>query len=72
MCNSFSIGSNLVYKGLIGKPSEITYRHGEHVLQCEAMKMGIGNRVSSILIKWKEFPKFLLYNILIIGDSWIP
>ena len=34
-------GSDLVYKGLIGKPSEITYRHGEHVLQCEAMKMGI-------------------------------
>jgi len=41
-------GSDLVYKGLIGKPSEITYRHGEHVLQCEAMKMGIGNRVKNI------------------------
>ena len=41
-------GSDLVYKGLIGKPSEITYRHGEHVLQCEAMKMGIRNRVKNI------------------------
>ena len=58
MCNSFSIGSNLVYKGLIGKPSEITYRHGEHVLQCEAMKLGIGNRVRNILIKLNEFSRY--------------
>ena len=26
-------GRDLVYSALIGKPSEITYRHGEHVLQ---------------------------------------
>ena len=26
-------GRDLVYTALIGKPSEITYRHGEHVLQ---------------------------------------
>merc|ERR1719510_1956317 len=41
-------GSDLVYKGLIGKPSEITYRHGEHVLQCEAIKLGIKRKVKNI------------------------
>jgi len=34
-------GRDLVYTALIGKPSEITYRHGEHVLQDEARKLGI-------------------------------
>jgi len=34
-------GYDLVYTALIGKPSEITYRHGEHVLQKEALKMGL-------------------------------
>jgi len=29
-------GRDLVYTGLIGKPSEITYRHAEHVLQEQA------------------------------------
>ena len=26
-------GMDMIYTALIGKPSEITYRHGEHVLQ---------------------------------------
>ena len=26
-------GRDMIYTALIGKPSEITYRHGEHVLQ---------------------------------------
>jgi hypothetical protein len=30
-----------VYTALIGKPSEITYRHGEHVLQREAAGLGM-------------------------------
>ena len=34
-------GCDLVYTALIGKPSEITYRHGEHVLQKEAENMGL-------------------------------
>jgi len=34
-------GCDLVYTALIGKPSEITYRHGEHVLQKEAESMGL-------------------------------
>ena len=41
-------GCNLDYKGLIGKPSEITYRHGEHVLQEQAIKMGMKGRVKNI------------------------
>lgn len=32
-------GRDLVYTGLIGKPSEITYRHAEHVLQQQAAQM---------------------------------
>lgn len=40
-------GRDLVYTALIGKPSEITYRHGEHVLQKEAIKMGL-NPVKTI------------------------
>merc|ERR1719431_486288 len=35
-------GCHLVYTALIGKPSEITYRHGEHVLQSEAATLGLG------------------------------
>lgn len=35
-------GCHLVYTALIGKPSEITYRHGEHVLQAEAATLGLG------------------------------
>jgi len=35
-------GCHLVYTALIGKPSEITYRHGEHVLQAEAANLGLG------------------------------
>ena len=34
-------GCDLVYTALIGKPSEITYRHGEHVLQGEARTLGM-------------------------------
>ena len=34
-------GHDLIYSALIGKPSEITYRHGEHVLQAQAKRIGI-------------------------------
>jgi len=34
--------NELAYTGMIGKPSEITYRHSEHVLQQEAAKLGLG------------------------------
>ena len=34
---------DLVYTGLIGKPSEITYRHAEHVLQGEAVRISGDN-----------------------------
>jgi len=30
-------GRDMIYTALIGKPSEITYRHGEHVLQQQAL-----------------------------------
>jgi len=33
-------GQDLVYTALVGKPSEITYRHGEHVLQGHARQLG--------------------------------
>lgn len=33
--------NELAYTGMIGKPSEITYRHSEHVLQQEAAKLGL-------------------------------
>lgn len=41
-------GHDLVYSALIGKPSEITYRHGEHMLQQEAKKIGLDQPVQSI------------------------
>ena len=43
-------GRDLVYTGLIGKPSEITYRHAEHVLQQQAGQMAgyDGTPVSTI------------------------
>ena len=34
-------GNDLVYTALIGKPSEITYKHGEDVLQEQARRMGV-------------------------------
>merc|ERR1719481_2046187 len=34
-------GHDLVYTALIGKPSEITYKHGEDVLQEQARRMGV-------------------------------
>jgi len=34
--------NELTYTGMIGKPSEITYRHSEHVLQMEARRLGVG------------------------------
>jgi len=34
-------GRDMIYTALIGKPSEITYRHGEHVLQDHARKLNI-------------------------------
>lgn len=34
-------GRDMIYTALIGKPSEITYRHGEHVLQDQARQLNI-------------------------------
>ena len=41
-------GHDLVYTALVGKPSEITYRHGEHVLQNHAQHIGIKEPIKSI------------------------
>ncbi|TRY63500.1 hypothetical protein TCAL_00409 [Tigriopus californicus] len=41
-------GHDLVYSALIGKPSEITYRHSEHMLQAAAKKIGLDQPVQSI------------------------
>jgi len=41
-------GKDLVYSALIGKPSEITYRHSEHVLQEQAVKLGHTEPVNNI------------------------
>ena len=41
-------GRDLVYSGLIGKPSEITYRHSEHVLQSQAIRMGFRKPIRNI------------------------
>ncbi len=41
-------GYDLIYTALVGKPSEITYRHGEHVLQLEAKRMGLAQPVKTI------------------------
>ena len=46
-------GQELVYTCMVGKPSEDTYRYGEHVLQCQAQLM-------------KETP---LKNIYFVGDN---
>jgi len=46
-------GRDMIYTALIGKPSEITYRHGEHVLQEQAKKL--------------NFPA--VKNIYCIGDN---
>lgn len=42
-------GRDLVYTALIGKPSEITYRHGEHVLQQQAQQvLGLDQPIKTI------------------------
>ena len=41
-------GHDLIYTALIGKPSEITYRHGEHVLQEHARSIGLERPVRSL------------------------
>jgi len=42
-------GRDMIYTALIGKPSEITYRHAEHVLQEQALKtIGLPNPVKNI------------------------
>lgn len=41
-------GRDLIYTALVGKPSEITYRHGEHMLQLQAKQMGLVNPVKTI------------------------
>jgi len=42
-------GRDMIYSALIGKPSEITYRHGEHVLQQQALHaVGLPHPVKNI------------------------
>jgi len=42
-------GKDMIYTALIGKPSEITYRHGEHVLQQQALHtVGLSRPVKTI------------------------
>ena len=41
-------GRDMIYTALIGKPSEITYRHGEHVLQQQARAGGLPLPVRTI------------------------
>jgi HAD superfamily hydrolase (TIGR01456 family) len=41
-------GRDLIYTALIGKPSEITYRHGEHVLRDQSRKMGVAKPLEHI------------------------
>ena len=41
-------GNDLVYSALIGKPSEITYVHGEQILQSEAARLGLRNPVKTV------------------------
>jgi len=42
-------GRDMIYTALIGKPSEITYRHGEHVLQQQARdSVGLPHPVKTI------------------------
>jgi len=42
-------GRDMIYTALIGKPSEITYRHGEHVLQLQALNtVGLTHPVKNI------------------------
>ena len=43
-----SAGNDLVYSALIGKPSEITYVHGEQILQSEAARLGLRNPVKTV------------------------
>jgi len=50
-------GQELVYTALVGKPSEITYRHGEHILQHQA-KVIYGDDLQSPL-----------KNIYFVGDN---
>ena len=41
-------GHDMIYTALAGKPSEITYRHGEHVLQTHAQRIGIKKPIKNI------------------------
>ena len=50
-------GQELIYTALVGKPSEITYRHGEHILQNQA-KVIHGDNL-----------KHPLKNIYFVGDN---
>ena len=50
-------GQDLVYTALVGKPSEITYRHGEQVLQQQAQLIHGDD--------WKR----PLKNIYFVGDN---
>ena len=42
------VGNDLVYSALIGKPSEITYVHGEQILQSEAARIGLRDPVKTV------------------------
>jgi len=60
-------GNDLVYTALVGKPSEVTYRIGEHVLQEEAMRIGsevktiycIGDNVCTDIFGANLYNKYL-------------
>lgn len=57
-------GQDLVYTGLIGKPSEITYRHAEHVLQEQAAKIAAAHGPSR-----DPASRTAVSNIYCIGDN---
>ena len=44
-------GRDMVYTALIGKPSEITYRHAEHVLQQQVR----GMNTSTVIMRVMDF-----------------
>ncbi|XP_046682226.1 haloacid dehalogenase-like hydrolase domain-containing 5 [Homalodisca vitripennis] len=41
-------GKDLIYKALIGKPSELTYRYAQKIIMDQANKIQIGNRIKRL------------------------
>lgn len=41
-------GKDLVYKSLIGKPSEVTYRYAEQVILDQAKKLNNGSNIQRL------------------------